>query len=321
MEFLINRKSGVPIYKQVKSNIVEKIRSGELKAGFKMPTERVLSDELKVSRNTVSTAYKELEKDGLLVSYQGKGTFVAEESMMAMSQDLKSKVTRFVDLGLEEAIQTGMEPIEFLKLVEERVKEKVDDMRTSNAVYIECNVEQAKFFAKQLEEGTGMHCVPLTIADLIEMNDDTRLTLYNSKVIVSTFNHVAEVLEYTDDFNIKVLGVAINPDLATVVKIARRPINTKFAFVTISEEFKLKTRQALIDAGLSDIDIEFTCTSDSEELKNIVLSKDIIIVSPGRNKEVLDIVQDPMKIIRFEYNLDDGLVQSLKSKLLELNIV
>lgn len=320
MEFLIKKGSGIPIYKQVKSFITERIRSGELAPGHKMPTERELSDMLKISRNTVSSAYKDLEKEGLLISYQGKGTFVSENIDLTLLTDRKERVLRFIDLGLEEAMENDMEPYDYVKMVENRVKEKLDVMRTSNAVYIECNVEQAEVFAKQLQEGTGMKCVPLTVQDLIDMNDETKLTLYNAKVLVSTFNHVSEVMEYTNHFNKEVLGVAINPDLATIVSIARSPEGSKFAFVTISEEFMKKTRMAINNSGLDDIDIIYTNEADDNKLKKLIKDKDIVIVSPGRYKDVVKIVE-PEKIIRFEYNLDDGSVKALKSKLLELNIV
>lgn len=321
MEFLIQKGSGIPIYKQVKSFITERIRSGEFAPGYKMPTERELSDSLKISRNTVSTAYKDLEKEGLLVSHQGKGTFVSEHFDLSFVTDANERVMRFIDLGLEEAMDTKMEPYDFLKLVEARVKEKLDLMRTSNAVYIECNIEQAEAFAKQLEERTGMRCLPLTVQDLIDMKDETKLTIYNSKVLVSTFNHVSEVMEHTNQFNKEILGVAINPDLATVVRIARCPKDTKFAFVTISREFMEKTKLSLENSGLDDVDIIYTNESDDEKLSEIIKDVDICIVSPGRYKDVLRIMKDPNKIIRFEYNLDDGSVKALKSKLLELNIV
>ncbi len=320
MELKINRNSGVPLYKQVKTLITEKIRSGELYTGFRMPTERELSESLGLSRNTVSTAYKDLEKEGLLISHQGKGTFVAEESGISLSNDLKERIVRFVDMGLEEAIETGLEPKDFLKLVEDRVGEKVKMMRSSKAVYVECNTEQASFFANQLSLGTNMECVPLTISDLIEMNDETKLILYNARVIVSTFNHVPEVIEYTREFGKDVLGVAINPDLATIVKIARLPKDTRYAFVCISEEFSGKVRDSLTAAGLSDLDMEFTHTQDREELKDVIRDKDMILVSPGRFSDCAELA-DENKILRLDYNLDDGSLKTLQSKLLELNIV
>ncbi len=62
--------------------------------------------------------------------------------------------------------------------------------------------------------------------------------------------------------------MAINVDLETIVKIARYPEKTKFAFVCISNEFMFKARGALERAGLGNIDIEYTNTINRNKLKN-----------------------------------------------------
>lgn len=320
MELILNKGSGIPLYKQVKNSITEKIRSGELPAGYKMPTERELSEHLKISRNTVSAAYKDLEKEGLLTSHQGKGTFVAEDSGDILSGEFHDRILRYVDMGMEEAFSTGMEAKEFLRIVEERVNDKVDLLRSASAVYIECNTEQARDFARQIETGTNMKCQSLTITDLIEMTDETRLTLYNAKVIVSTFNHVPEVMEYVKHFNKTILGVAINPDLKTIVRIARYPRETRFAFVCISLEFMEKVRASLEGAGLDDLDMIYTNTQDPQELEEVVRDRDIILVSPGRYREVNGFVEAE-RILPLLYNLDDGSLKTLKQSLLDLNIV
>lgn len=320
MELILNKGSGVPLYKQVRHAITEKIRSGELITGFKMPTERELSEHLKISRNTVSAAYKDLEKEGLLISRQGKGTFVAEESEQILHGEVQERILRLVDISMKEALDYGMEPKDFLNLVEQRVSDKLDLIRTASAVYVECNTEQARYFARQIEAGTNMKCDPLTIGDLIEMTDETRLLLYKARVIVSTFNHVPEVSEYVESFGKSVLGVAINPDMKTMVRIARLPAAARLAFVCISEEFMNKVRAALAESGLQDLAMVCTNTQDPAELAAVVGSSDYVLVSPGRARDVAPFAEAD-RIIPFLYNLDEGTLITLKQKLLELNIV
>lgn len=319
MELILNKGSGIPLYQQVRYAITEKIRSGEVVTGYKMPTERELSEQLKISRNTVSAAYKELEKEGLLISHQGKGTFVAEESDLILNGEVQERLLQMVDAGMREALEHGLAAKDFLHLVERRVTETVDRMRTSCAVYIECNIEQARYFARQIEAGTNLQCDPLTIGDLIEMTDETRLKLFQAKVIVSTFNHVPEVAEYVEGFDKAVLGVAINPDLKTMVRIARLPRRTKIAFVCISEEFMNKVAHALSESGLEDLDMVCTNTQDPAELDTIVSGRDYVLVSPGRVRDVSSFIE-PDRIIPLIYNLDEGTLITLKQKLMELNI-
>jgi DNA-binding transcriptional regulator YhcF (GntR family) len=321
MEIQINKASGVPLYLQVKKQIMDLIRNGSLKVGTKMPTERELSEKLKMSRNTISSAYKELEQDGVLKSYQGRGTFVAEEVHPWQAKNVKDKIIKFVDLGLEEALETGMDAEEFLEIVSQRVKEKVEMMSKIVAVYVECNIEQSKMFSKQLSQSTNMNVIPLTLSDLKTMDENTKNTIEKSQVIIATFNHVNEVSEITSSFNKDVLGIAINADLGTIVKIARYPQETRFGFICISQEFMFKIRGALEKAGLGNIDIEYSNTIDESEIRKIVDRSDVIIVSPGRYKDVVKHMGAGKEIIQFLYSLDDGSVKALKSKIVELKYI
>ncbi len=319
MDIILSKESGIPLYLQVKRQIMNQIRMGLLKVGQKMPTERELSDSLKVSRNTVSSAYKELEKEGVLKSYQGRGTFVAEENKTWQHKGIKDKITKFVDLGLEEALETGMGVEEFLEIVEARVKEKVEQMNRMIAIYVECNVEQARMFSKQLNESTNMNVIPLTIDELNNMSDSTKEILAKSQVIIATFNHVNEVAKLTREFKKEILGVAINADLGTIVKIARYSSETKFSAFAISEEFMFKIKGALESAGLGNIDITYSNSTEDEEIQRLVDVCDVIIVSPGRHKDIMRFNHANKEVIKFIYTLDDGSVKALKSRIVELN--
>jgi DNA-binding transcriptional regulator YhcF (GntR family) len=318
MEIKINKDSEIPLYLQLKKQIMDLIKNSNLKVGNKMPTERDLSERLKVSRNTVSTAYNELEQEGILKSYQGRGTFVAEEINSWKAQNIREKIMRFIDLGFEEAIETGIDADEFLDIVIQRVKEKKQIMSKITAIYVECNIEQSKMFSRQLMDSTSMNVIPFTLDDIINMNSEKRHLIETSQVIIATFNHVNEVVKLTKTFNKEVFGVAINVDLQTIVKIARYQESTRFSFVCISNEFMFKARGAIEKAGLSNINIQYTNTRDKDELIKIISNSDVIIVSPGRYKDVKEIVSNDKEIMRFLYNLDDNSIKAFKSKLIEL---
>jgi GntR family transcriptional regulator len=78
MAFHINLGSRLPIYQQLAQQIREAIARGELQPEAALPSVRQLSRELVVNPNTVSRAYTELEREGLLTSRPGRGVFVAQ---------------------------------------------------------------------------------------------------------------------------------------------------------------------------------------------------------------------------------------------------
>ena len=91
----LNKNSTIPLYSQLYSRLAAQIESGELKAGDRLPPERELAQELRVSRITARQAIDALVESGLVYREQGRGTFVAEPKMRGLigftsfSQDMR----------------------------------------------------------------------------------------------------------------------------------------------------------------------------------------------------------------------------------------
>ena len=76
IEFRLDRTSGVTTYLQLVQQVKDALRLGVLEAGDQLPTARAVVAALAINPNTVHKAYRELERDGLVESRQGQGTFV-----------------------------------------------------------------------------------------------------------------------------------------------------------------------------------------------------------------------------------------------------
>jgi GntR family transcriptional regulator len=70
--------NGIPIYVQLREQVLALIGRGALKPGTQLPTMRQVAVALKIDLNTVQRAYAELERDGVLSKQRGVGTFVTE---------------------------------------------------------------------------------------------------------------------------------------------------------------------------------------------------------------------------------------------------
>ncbi|MFD0870400.1 MULTISPECIES: GntR family transcriptional regulator [Paenibacillus] len=77
MNIIISNASSDPIYIQIMNQIRQSILSGELRAGDSLPSIRQLAKDLQVSVITTKRAYEELEKEKLIDSVVGKGSFVS----------------------------------------------------------------------------------------------------------------------------------------------------------------------------------------------------------------------------------------------------
>lgn len=72
----INNLSNSPIHEQIELDIKKQIAKGVLKPGDRVLSVRELATTLKINPNTVTRAYKQLEKDGYIILLPGKGIFI-----------------------------------------------------------------------------------------------------------------------------------------------------------------------------------------------------------------------------------------------------
>lgn len=76
--FNIELRSDIPIYEQICNFVKESILKGYLKKGDPLPSVRKLASMLDINPNTVAKSYAELEKQGVIVTEKGKGTFISD---------------------------------------------------------------------------------------------------------------------------------------------------------------------------------------------------------------------------------------------------
>ena len=73
---LIDYKSRTPIYEQIIDNVKALIVSGVLERDAQLPSVRQLAQDLAINPNTIQRAYAELEREGIIYSLKGRGSFV-----------------------------------------------------------------------------------------------------------------------------------------------------------------------------------------------------------------------------------------------------
>lgn len=99
----LDKNIPIPLYYQLKKQVLNLIESGDLKTGDILPPENELCDLLQISRPTIRQAYGELVAEGYLVRFKGKGTFVAKPKI---EDQFLSKLESFE----QEMVSKGMKP-------------------------------------------------------------------------------------------------------------------------------------------------------------------------------------------------------------------
>lgn len=113
-----------PLYLQVMEQIQRRVAVGDLPPGGELPSIRQLAADLKVSVITIKRAYLELERDGVIVTRQGKGSVVSDHPNLQVSvqeQELRERLTEAARLGLLLGLsRTG---------IQKRIGETFDEVR------------------------------------------------------------------------------------------------------------------------------------------------------------------------------------------------
>jgi len=104
--FDIDLQSRTPIYEQLYRRVTELVIKRRLKPGDKLPSVRELAKSLGVNPNTVAKAFRDLERDGVISTLPGRGSFVCEKRSDILLEnamnDFKKAVSEAVLSGLEE---------------------------------------------------------------------------------------------------------------------------------------------------------------------------------------------------------------------------
>jgi len=124
IEFHLDPRSGVPTYVQLVQQVKEALRLGVLDVGDQLPTVREVVADLAINPNTVAKAYRDLEREGLVVARQGRGTFVASTlapASLRHHEELRAELERW----LRAALAAGLDEESIRALISATLRESL----------------------------------------------------------------------------------------------------------------------------------------------------------------------------------------------------
>jgi GntR family transcriptional regulator len=105
----VDPRSGVPIYLQVIEQIKRSVALGILGSGEQLPTVKQLALDLTINPNTVAKAYRELERDGVIETSPGRGSFVKSNDVAETTKAAATDVARdAIEAAVREAKSIGL---------------------------------------------------------------------------------------------------------------------------------------------------------------------------------------------------------------------
>ena len=130
----ISASSGVPVYLQIEQQIKQSLASGVLRTGDALPSIRRTAADLRINPNTVARAFSNLEREGIIRTVPGGGTFVGSLTILGSGLLKAEKLRRIrplVDQLAIEAAQLRLEPDNLHKLLDTAIDELARKSRTA----------------------------------------------------------------------------------------------------------------------------------------------------------------------------------------------
>lgn len=216
----INKNSPLPLYYQLKKDIMRLIDEGKLKRGDKIPSERKLCAYHNVSRMTVNKAIEKLVQEGYLYREQGKGTFVAEQEQAYVISPLASFTAEMEKRGF-----TPLTRLKKWKII--KAGDKLADklrIKTEDKLY---RLERVRFVEDTPFLWEKVH-LPVKFCPDLERNELDNISLY--RVLEEKYHYNLSYAEAT------VEPVLLNNQVASELETDENTLGLLFYQLTYLEE-------------------------------------------------------------------------------------
>ncbi len=132
MHFVITAGSELPIYRQLMRQVIDAIAGGRLKPGDKLTSQRELAEQLVIAPLTVKKAYDELEREGLIRTERGRGTFVETDPFPLGTDPGRDRLKDSAQQLLTRSHLSGVAFEDLVDLLREINANMVDDRITTD---------------------------------------------------------------------------------------------------------------------------------------------------------------------------------------------
>ena len=118
MDIILRNETDDPIYQQIIDQVKAQIIEGKLTAGDALPSMRAIAAQLRISVITTKRAYEELEREGYIENYLGKGCFVKSQNTDFLREETIRQTEEMVAQVCKKARLCGLSADELKEMID-----------------------------------------------------------------------------------------------------------------------------------------------------------------------------------------------------------
>lgn len=300
----ISPHADMPIYRQIVTQIALMIETGALAEGDRLPSSRLLADNLQVNRNTVAKAYGELRDQRLVESRRRGGMVVlgSTQARLLATSAARARARDVLEPAVREALALGLEVGEVHALVTAAATAAAGEpLRVS---FIECNQDRASAFATDLSQRLDVQVTPLVLGDFEPSG-------HRADLILTTFYHLAQVRTLDWGHRPEVVAIVVAPHVRTLVQLARLPAGSRIGIRYASAEQARSLRDSLTQSGITEVRV-LEADTDAD-----LVDVDVVVV-PTERPDLKEPLIGRVPVIEYGNVLDEASVRMVREVLRDL---
>ncbi len=306
----ISRSLNVPLATQIRDQVVAAISVGDLKAGDRLPTIRQLASFVGINRNTVAQAYRELEREGYVMTRSGAGTTVTA-SPATESSIRGGHLRELVRNALAQAESAGFSPQAFVETAYYEATTWQPSTRVTALVVDEYRGE-LDFLCNEIRSAVPAAVEGLVLAEVEQRLAEGRAAeLARFDLVIAPFYCTDRATSLLAEVDVPVLTVGVGPSIATMLRIAQAAEGKAVAIVCTEDSGPEQMRQALAGADIPFARIQPVAVHD-EHFGDLIRSCDLVVASQGSLDAVGDIV-DTDQVIAYSSLVSESSLATVRS--------
>ncbi len=279
---VLDRGAPLPIGEQLVEQMRFQLASGRYRPGERLPSTRVLADQLGISFHTVRKAYQRLAEEGLLDTRRGGGFHAVERPALSRAERLERGAAVVQD-ALQKLVGLGLSDDEATYVIEEQRQFFESPGTRRKLLFAAPYRELAESGAEQLTGVLQERVEPVVLADLARHAD--------ADVVTVPMPHVRQAVQAVPAA--EVVGVAVGWPHDALEKVARLSASESVGLVTRQGDAVEPLLAALrAQAGLAGPALALTVEVDRARLDGLIRQAALVLYTPQVRRRVRPLVAE-----------------------------
>lgn len=317
MRIRLDRSLPIPLSDQIKGQIIYAVATGFLPAGSRLPSVRMLSDQLSVAPMTIAHAYQALAAEGVIFTRTGAGTFVADISgsdELQISAAARDNLHQIVGNAVQQAVALGY------TLEDVREAFLTQHGRSGGAtqrgwvVFVGNFQSVTEAYAREMEALVAdfeIQVKVLLLRDLVSSLPDLLPELKGARLVITVPTRLQEVRGLLEPHGCRVVGVAFRVSPTVRRQLSEILPEERVGLLVTYPEFLATMMDEVSSFCLAAMPVPYALLGQNGQFEDLLARIDVLVYASG-SEEVLGRVPERVRTIELRHSLDPDSVRRLR---------